>query len=483
MPLHPEVSEIRRKMLNNPWPKYLRALSINKLRGWRSEDVKFQFPVCAIAGENGCGKSTVLKAAAALYQAATPGIQDYSPSDFFLDTAWEISTDVTLKYTFSEGTDIKNVAIRKPSRRWRFPASRPRRNVVWQDISRTLPLDATVGYSRIAKRSAAEMSAVELAANTRAYYSEIMGRRYAEASIRVTNLDSSRPVGVVRVQDSVYSQFHQGAGEDATLDVMLLLQDVPSTSLILIDEVEASLHPRAQRRLVHFLLWLARTKQVQVILSTHSPYVLEELPPEGRIFLQRTPSRVEVLYGATPEFALHRMDDYEHPELRIFVEDQEAKTLAFELARAGGVDLSRIKCDPVGPANVVQIAGRLAQTGALSVNGIGVVDADQEAQFGCAKLPGHQAPERQVFGDICSNASNHLAQALSLTVSDVDTALTIAMTDTDHHGWIARCARRLSVSPQYLWETMARIWVAHCVPQSDIAAFTNSLNVPPGPAP
>ena len=55
-----------------------------------------------------------------------------------------------------------------------------------------------------------------------------------------SNLDVSRVVGVVEHAGIEYSQYHQGAGEDATLDLMRILQDVPKTSLVLIDEVEAS---------------------------------------------------------------------------------------------------------------------------------------------------------------------------------------------------------------------------------------------------
>ena len=81
------------------------------------------------------------------------------------------------------------------------------------------------------------------------------------------------------------SQFHQGAGEDTMIDLFKLLQEIPTQSLLVIDEVENSLHPQAQRRLVRYLLKLARTKKLQIILSTHSPFVLEELPLQARIML------------------------------------------------------------------------------------------------------------------------------------------------------------------------------------------------------
>jgi predicted ATP-dependent endonuclease of OLD family len=65
----------------------------------------------------------------------------------------------------------------------------------------------------------------------------------------------------------------------------LIAADYPKYGLVLIDEVETSLRPRAQRRLMRNLAHIARERELQIILTTHSPYVLEELPPEGRIYL------------------------------------------------------------------------------------------------------------------------------------------------------------------------------------------------------
>ena len=40
-----------------------------------------------------------------------------------------------------------------------------------------------------------------------------------------------------------WRQNDQGAGEDATLDLFRILEGIPNFSLLMIDEVEASLHP------------------------------------------------------------------------------------------------------------------------------------------------------------------------------------------------------------------------------------------------
>ena len=65
--MHQEVNRIRAKMGTAPWPKYLSSLQIHNLHGWNGQLVRFPFPVTVIAGENGSGKSTILKAAAAAY--------------------------------------------------------------------------------------------------------------------------------------------------------------------------------------------------------------------------------------------------------------------------------------------------------------------------------------------------------------------------------------------------------------------------------
>ncbi|MFT7766763.1 AAA family ATPase [Clavibacter tessellarius] len=63
----------------NGWPLFLSAVKVDGLRGWTGESVEFRYPVVAIAGVNGAGKSTVLKVAAAAYQAPNGGSPNVLP--------------------------------------------------------------------------------------------------------------------------------------------------------------------------------------------------------------------------------------------------------------------------------------------------------------------------------------------------------------------------------------------------------------------
>lgn len=474
--MHKEIEEIRKKRLNSPWPQYLRSLSIAGLRGWKGQEVRFDFPVVVVAGENGSGKSTVLKAAAAAYAHATESWRAYYPGIFFPDTAWEQSKDVTLTFKTTEGSKERSYSARKPTTRWRLP-ERAKRNVVFQDVSRTLPLDAVAGYARIAKRTATETAVQILTSELIQYYSAILGRKYDDARLAYSSLDPKRRVGVVRTNGEQFSQFHQGAGEDATLDLLSLLQNVPDYSLIIVDEVEASLHPRSQRRLIHFLLWLARTKQIQVILSTHSSYVLEELPPEARILLSRDAGDLNVFYGPTPNYALSRMDDIDRPDLYIFTEDNRSSEAAAEILREEGVTLSRIRFMEVGPSNMVQALGRLAHEDRLPARGIGLLDADVKASVGCVLLPGTAlAPEKQLFADLQQYALPTLAQRLGVSEASLRDALERSSTLGDHHVWPNELAKRLNQTPEYVWTTMCQVWARVALTKDQRAPLRNVVN-------
>ena len=56
-----EINRIREQHLSNQWPQYLEAVEISGVHGFLGETIAFNFPVTAIVGENGAGKSTSLR--------------------------------------------------------------------------------------------------------------------------------------------------------------------------------------------------------------------------------------------------------------------------------------------------------------------------------------------------------------------------------------------------------------------------------------
>ena len=108
--------------------------------------------------------------------------------------------------------------------------------------------------------------------------------RYSE----VVNLSSGSKNLLFAAQEAgaVYSELHMAAGERAMLRLSREIAQLEG-ALVLIDEVEAGLHPWVQQLLMLQLQQLALRNDLQVIVTTHSPVVLDTVPAHGRVFLER----------------------------------------------------------------------------------------------------------------------------------------------------------------------------------------------------
>ena len=67
-----EINELLEKVERRNYGKYLLKLRLNPIRGFEDQVIKFDFPVTALIGPNGGGKTTVLGAAACAYISEKP---------------------------------------------------------------------------------------------------------------------------------------------------------------------------------------------------------------------------------------------------------------------------------------------------------------------------------------------------------------------------------------------------------------------------
>jgi len=474
-----DIPRIRDQFQSGLWPQFVEYIELENLRSWKNEGVTFNFPVSAIVGENGTGKSTLLKALACAYEHPTVPKKTYYPSQFFIDTQWESISNCRISYRIRQGDDSINFNIRKPTQRWKYPTNRLKRNVYILDISRTLPLDATAGYAKLAKQAQEEVSDVSLSSDNKDKLSYILGRTYSGARFATTDFDASKQIGILGREFGEVSQFHQGAGEDATLDLFQIFETIPNYSLLIIDEVEASLHPKAQRRLIKFLLSLSRTKRIQIVLSTHSPYILEELPSEARILLMpKEDGSVSILKNVSADFAMSKIDDADNPEMYLYVEDNEAETLIYEILKKYDNEntlLPRIKCVVVGPANVVQTMGKLSNNCQLPIPGLGVLDGDIETSIGCINLPGEYPPEKVIMNDLKNAKWNNLDERFGIGAGSLFSIFEDAMLEPDHHKWTTLIGDKIRLSSRNVWLTLSQEWVRSCLSMDIGEEFTNKV--------
>ena len=199
MALSDEMRKLEAKWdARNGWPKWLHWVQIKGIRGWEGQRVTFDFPIVAIAGENGSGKSTILQCAACVYQ--TTKKESWFPSEFFPETAWDLSKDdVRIDFSYRQGIGSTPVdsSIRRPTTRWLGQPQRPNRSVSYVGLDRLQPVSTRVGYARIAKTKHAEKSSVLFDVDQLKRISFIMGEEYESAKIAISDVDAFREIPVL----------------------------------------------------------------------------------------------------------------------------------------------------------------------------------------------------------------------------------------------------------------------------------------------
>lgn len=475
----PDSNEMRRLtakwQMGTSWPKRLEWIEIQNLRGWEGQRFELRYPIMAVIGENGAGKSTVLQCAASVY-ASDPALKkERYASDFFPDTVWDQIRGAEIRYALREGSQPFTNSIRKPTTRWRGNIERRRRHVEYIDLSRIQPVPARVGYARLANTQINEVSAEAFDAERLKRYSAIMGRKYDMAKMATTSLDAKRVVPVVGQHGSSYSGFHQGAGE--TTIVELLVADIPKYSLVLIDEVESSLHARVQRRFIRDLAEKCRERELQVVLTTHSPYVLEELPLDARAYIFQTLDQGrQIVYGVSPQFAMSKMDDEPYYECDLYVEDEHAGRMLIEILAKHASDLVlRCQAIPYGSSSVGQALGQMVATKRFPRPSCVFLDGDKSDAPGCLLLPGNDAPERVVFEALRSTDWKGLPERVGRGYSDLADACASAMNLAEHHDWIRTAADKLVLSGETLWQAMCAEWAKACLSESDAKALATAI--------
>lgn len=444
------------------WPKFLEWIEIKGIRGWVGQRVEFRFPIVAIVGENGSGKSTILQSAACAYQNEE---RVWFPSEFFPETAWDELKDVRIDFGYKQGNIREPGSFRKPTTRWLGGPERKKRAVEYIDLSRLQPVGTRVGYARIAKNKHEEASAKSFDDDQVKRLSHIMGREYQGARMAISNIDETREVPVLTKQGQPYSGFHQGSGETTIAE--LLKAALPRNGLILIDEIESSLHPRAQRRLVRDLAEAARVQECQIILTTHSPYVLEELPLQARIhILEGVGMSKQIVYGVSPQFAMTRMDEEIYPDCDIYVEDERAKVLVREMLNIDLPDAClRSAIIPCGAANIGASLGQMVKNHRFVRETIVILDGDQPNAEGCINLPGDEAPERVIFKGLFDTNWADLHIRVGRSFADTADACSRAMAQRDHHDWLRAASNDLRVGTDVLWHAMCAEWVRSTQPE------------------
>jgi predicted ATPase len=282
-------------------PDFLDQVRIQRLRGIADLRVAFPFPVCVLAGANGCGKSTVLFSLASAYSGTAPG-ETFTPAKLFPDFRPK-SSDLAdqpeaaeLEFTYTAGGQGLSMAWKRGKSKWnksffgRKRGTQPERAVYLHTLAKLTNPSEVRSVIQLAQR---KFESNEIDASNIAFAQRILGLHYAHLMIA---RERRRDLLVAERADTDgpavrYSEFHMSAGERAVIRLSIRLSK-QMDALVLVDEVEAGLHPLVQQMLMLELQRLALRNRLQIVCTTHSPAVLDTVPMEARLFLERISTNV-----------------------------------------------------------------------------------------------------------------------------------------------------------------------------------------------
>lgn len=313
----------------------LKSIEINAnggagLRGIKSLRVDFDYPVTFFTGQNGAGKSTLLALAALAYH-GVPGhtasleknLTEHEDGDFTYFTFRNFFhrgpgdaavKDVALTWRYNETTP--EVSLIKKTDKWMRYERRPKRAVEFLGISRAVP-PIELSYLRSNfNADIAGISPAPLTAEARRVVERILGRHYP----KVEEINRKK-FKIRRTSESGYTSFNMGAGEDSLIALLAQLSQLPKGSLVVIDEIETALHPAAQRKLVEALLQLSWERKLQIIGSTHSHHIIDNLPRIARKLIVREQETHRIVSSPTTMLALSEISDQQNKELLVICED------------------------------------------------------------------------------------------------------------------------------------------------------------------
>lgn len=404
-----QIRDLKEKVEKRDYRKYLLEMTLHKLRAFQKAQIRFRFPVTALIGPNAGGKSTVLGAAALMYKEAKPS--QFFPISSIDDEAMQgikIGYRLIDREMRREGEFERSVT--RPQDRWSRDALK--RRLLFFGVRRTIPANERSEFSkfRTGVKALAEDDYLNLDSEVVSSASRILRidiSRYSKSQSR-----SKKPL-IGYAGEIKHSQFHFGSGVSVIIELVSNLEELKpeDQALVLIEEIENTLHPYAVRRLVEYLIGVSERKRCQIIFTTHSEYALDPLPREA-IWAARDGVLVNGRLHVQDLLAFRGEAD---TRLAIYCEDAMAVAWLQGIMRYGGItdEMALVEFFPVGGfGDVINYTHNHNNDPSRRFRAIGFVDGNTplEEELGpeVYRLPGQHMPEDVIMEVIRANYSKNL---------------------------------------------------------------------------
>ncbi|MXP64418.1 ATP-binding protein [Roseomonas sp. M0104] len=430
------------------------VITSSDVEGFRGVKAKlsFEYPITALTGFNGSGKSTIGQLMLCGYKKLSTSttrkrfyVKDFFPSSAADPEPFIRDAAVTFRYQTDKPEQPQELTISRAQKEWSGYKRQPERNTEYVGF--------TVYIPKVERRDLSIYGAANLELTSRneiedaaRRVSRILGSNYDDIYFQGVSLKKREgELGIACRLGATYSENNMGFGEGRLIYTVRLLETCPEQSLIVLEEPETSLHENAQYEFVKYLMDVVDRRHHQIIFSTHSSVMMDALPPEGRKLLIRDQDGVKVFDNVSSSRIRTALSAGERGHFVICVEDKFAQSMLREiLMRFDRQLIESVEVLPFGDNRAVVSAQKaIIHSGQKAIS---VLDADQTANEsqGIYCLPGSLPPEKEVFHS--KSAEKTLRENYGFDFPTFRTSFP----DHDHHQYASHIAEKKSCSREVL---------------------------------
>ncbi len=434
----------------------LKKLKIEKFRALNNVEIEFGSHITVICGKNGTSKSSILGIAAQIFSFEKDYVKDESLSyrqitggdfksqyrDHFrisdtFDIPGSMKVDIELQDGYTNQTATAKLEL---MRRGKSPRPVVRNNsVAVGNKSRNFTHPVIfLSLKRLYPIANREYNVIDSA------YLNTHSKKFIGLTNELLNRSSSRATGTEGTISSAvahgdnYDQESVSAGEDNAGQIVLaimsfrkLKEDYPDYKggLLLIDEADAGLFPTAQINLLKMLDRECKDLNIQVVMTSHSPTLIEYAFEQSQtyrnryktVYLSNTYGDVQIMQNmswpqisadintrtiaASPKSSL--------PKINIYFEDKEGFDLFKTIMNRQPLKkfTNPLADITLGCSNYIQLIQKKVTE--FSERSIVCLDADVAQSIHGKKLktvlllPGHLPPDQLIFEYLYNLPSDH----------------------------------------------------------------------------
>jgi predicted ATPase len=385
--------ELAKKWETPYFSQKLKSIKFNEvgLRGVKNTSIDFDYPITAIAGANGIGKTTILQLIACLYHNddkthkpyrfsnAKTAKPYYTFGDFFIHFAGEEKSEgASIVYHYEQKGKKKLVEkthTLTKGKQWNDYNRRPKRTTDFYGVSRVIPANEFAMMKNTFGSSSASFTTKSLSTQSTDMVKKVLSKPLSSVDVNSSSKVVNFILNKINLSTGLsYSNFNMGAGEEVIISIISRMAELPEHSLVLIEELELGLHPKAQKLLMEMLFQIVFEKKLQLIFTTHSPFLFDAVPSEGRILLRKVSEKLEVIYKPSSSLAFSELTGDTVKELTVYVEDKVAKEMLQTLLDSA--TRKRIHIADVGSKeNLVRMIGSHYRNDSLG-KAVAIADGD-----------------------------------------------------------------------------------------------------------